>query len=363
MIEKPLITIVVPVYKVPYELLYKCLDSICAQTSHNFEAILIDDGSPDDCGDICDEYARKNPLMRVIHKKNEGLSVVRNTGIDNAAGDWVCFVDGDDWIEPNTVELVEQYVNECGDGDVLIWDEYYDIEGTIKKNCFLGEEVEGTLCFQGDECEELIDRILPPRITKPSPLAIVDIGTANARAYRTAFLQKNHVYNQPGLKRTQDNVFNLWVFHKADKVYYRCKRLYHYVYSPEAATRKYTPDIADTMYFLYECMEDFVRKTHDSADYHQRLYLRFIRVLSRCFELNYANPKNPAKLSVRIKAAAADMERPLFAEAIRCCNVEGQAFRIRLICFLLRHKLYLGMFALTRLNAVTRNFRLKLRKN
>ena len=216
--EKPLITIVVPVYKVPYELLYKCLDSICAQTSKNFEAILIDDGSPDDCGKICDEYAAKNPFMRVIHQKNGGLSVVRNNGIDNAAGDWVCFVDGDDWIEPNTVEFAEAYVRECGDGDVLIWDEYYDIEGTVKKNCFLGENIEGTLCFEGAECEKLIDRILPPQITKPSPLAIVDIGTANARAYRKAFLQENHVYNQPGLKRTQYNVFNLWAFHKAEKM-------------------------------------------------------------------------------------------------------------------------------------------------
>lgn len=360
--EKPLITIVVPVYKVPYDLLHKCLDSICAQTSKNFEAILIDDGSPDDCGKICDEYAEKNDFMRVIHQKNGGLSVVRNNGIDNAKGDWVCFVDGDDWIEPNTIEFAEQYVRECGDGDVLIWDEYYDIEGIVKKNCFLGEEVEGTLCFQGVECEKLIDRILPPKIAKPSPLAIVDIGTANARAYRKAFLQENQVYNQPGLKRTQDNVFNLWAFHKAEKVYYRCVRLYHYVYSPEAATRKYTPDIADTMYFLYECMDDFVCKTHNTESYHQRLYLRFVRVLQRCFELNYANPKNPAKLSVRLKKAADDMERPLFKKAIYGCDMSGQAFRIKLICLLLRNKLYLAMFALTRMNAVTRNLRLKLRK-
>ena len=363
MSENPLITIVVPVYKVPYNLLHKCLNSIAAQTSKNFEAILIDDGSPDECGAICDEYAKKYSFMRVIHQENGGLSVVRNNGIDSAKGDWVCFVDGDDWIEPNTVVFAEQYVKDCGDGDVLIWDEYYDIEGTVKKNCFLGEEVEGTRCFEGEDCEKLIERILPPKVTKPSPLAIVDIGTANARAYRKAFLQENNVYNQPGLKRTQDNVFNLWAFQKANKVYYRCVRLYHYVYSAEAATRKYTPDIAETMYFLYECMNDFVCKTHNTEDYQQRLYLRFIRVLSRCFELNYASPKNPAKLSERLKTAAADMERPLFKQAIQNCDVHDQAFRIKLICFLLRHKLYLGMLALTRLNSVTRNFRLRLRKN
>lgn len=363
MSQKPLITIVVPVYKVPYELLRRSLDSICAQTCDDFEAILIDDGSPDDCGRICDEYAAQHPFMRVIHQANGGLSVVRNNGVDNAAGDWVCFLDGDDWIEPDTIAFAKQYVQECGDGDILIWDEYYDIDDTVKKNCFFGEEVEGTLCFEGQDRDKLIDKILPPKVSKPSPLAIVDLGTANARLYRKAFLQGKKVYNQPGLKRTQDNVFNLWAFHKADKVYYRCQRLYHYVYSADAATRRYTPGIADTMYFLYECMDDFVRQTRNTEEYHQRLYLRFMRVLSRCFELDYANPSNPKKRRQRLAEARADMERPLFKAAIDHCDVSGQAFRIRLISFLLRYRMYRGMFALTRLNAITRNLRLKLRKN
>lgn len=360
--EKPLITIVVPVYKVPYALLRRSLDSLCAQTCDDFEAVLIDDGSPDECGAICDEYAEKNPFMRVIHQKNGGLSVVRNNGIDSAKGDWVCFLDGDDWIEPDTVAFAKEYIRQCPDGDILIWDEYYDIGDTVKKNCFLGEQVEGTLCFQGADKEELIGRILPSKVAKPQPLAIVDIGTANARAYRKAFLQEQKVYNQPGLKRTQDNVFNLWAFHKAGKIYYRCQRLYHYVYSPDAATRRYTPDVADTMYFLYECMEDFVRQTRNTEEYRQRLYLRFMRILSRCFELNYANPDNPAKRKARLAQAEKDMDRPLFREAIENCDVSGQAFRIRLIAFLLRKRMYRGMFALVRINAMTRNARLKMRK-
>ena len=360
--NEPLITVVVPVYKVPYPLLRKSLDSLCAQTAGDFEAILIDDGSPDDCGRICDEYAARNPFMRVIHQPNAGLSVVRNRGIDSARGRWVCFLDGDDWIEPETIEFATKYVEECGDGDILIWDEYYDIGDTVKKNCFFGTEVDGTLCFEEEDRERLIDRILPPVVAKPEPLAIVDIGTANARLYRRAFLQEKQVYNQPGLKRMQDNVFNLWAFHRAKRVYYRCRRLYHYVYNPEAATRRYTPDIADTMYFLYECMDGFIRETHDTPDYHQRLRLRFIRILSRCFELNYVNPNNPKPLGQRLAEAKLDLVRPLFHAAIRDCDVTGQAFRIRLMVFLLRRRLYIGMFLLVRLNALTRNLRLKLRR-
>ena len=81
-----LITIVVPVYRVPIPLLKRCLNSICVQTDKNFEAILIDDGSPDDCGKICDEYARQYDYMRVIHQKNGGLSVVRNLSLIHICG-------------------------------------------------------------------------------------------------------------------------------------------------------------------------------------------------------------------------------------------------------------------------------------
>ena len=117
--NNPLITVVVPVYKVPYESLRKCLDSLAIQTSDNFEALMIDDGSPDNCGKICDEYAQKYDNFRVIHQENGGLSIVRNNGVDNAQGQWVSFVDGDDWIEPETIAFAEGYVKECADADVL----------------------------------------------------------------------------------------------------------------------------------------------------------------------------------------------------------------------------------------------------
>jgi glycosyltransferase involved in cell wall biosynthesis len=95
----PQLSIVVPVYRVePY--LAKCIDSILAQTLSDFELILVDDGSPDRCGAICDEYAAKDPRIQVIHKANGGLSSARNAGIDIARGKYLGFVDSDDWIEP-----------------------------------------------------------------------------------------------------------------------------------------------------------------------------------------------------------------------------------------------------------------------
>lgn len=92
------ISVIVPVFKVePY--LSRCIDSILRQSIQDFELILVDDGSPDNCGAICDEYAQKDPRVRVIHQENRGVSAARNRGLDMASGKYVVFVDSDDWVE------------------------------------------------------------------------------------------------------------------------------------------------------------------------------------------------------------------------------------------------------------------------
>jgi len=103
--ETPKISIIVPVYKVePY--LRKCLDSIVNQTYRNLEIILVDDGSPDNCPAICDEYAARDGRILVIHRQNGGLSAARNAALDVATGDYFGFVDSDDWVEPDMFEYL-----------------------------------------------------------------------------------------------------------------------------------------------------------------------------------------------------------------------------------------------------------------
>lgn len=96
--ENPLISVIVPIYKVE-KYLQKCVQSIINQTYKNLEIILVDDGSPDNCGIICDKLAERDDRIRVIHKKNGGLSSARNAGIEIANGEYIGFVDSDDYIE------------------------------------------------------------------------------------------------------------------------------------------------------------------------------------------------------------------------------------------------------------------------
>ena len=101
--ETPLISVVVPVYNVE-KYLKQCVDSIIAQTYKNIEIILVDDGSPDSCPAICDEYAEKDSRVKVVHRQNGGLSAARNSGIKIAAGKYISFIDSDDFIQPVYIE-------------------------------------------------------------------------------------------------------------------------------------------------------------------------------------------------------------------------------------------------------------------
>ncbi len=105
-------------------MLKKCLDSLVLQTYVNIEVILIDDGSTDNSGAICDEFASMDSRIVVIHKENEGLSSARNTGLDIAKGSLICFVDGDDYIEPNMIEELKNNLNKYN-SDMSICDYYY----------------------------------------------------------------------------------------------------------------------------------------------------------------------------------------------------------------------------------------------
>ena len=103
----PTISVIVPVYKVE-KYIHRCVDSILGQTYADFELILVDDGSPDNCGTICDEYAAKDSRVVVIHQENGGLSAARNAGIDwaftNSDSQWLSFIDSDDWVHPEYLQ-------------------------------------------------------------------------------------------------------------------------------------------------------------------------------------------------------------------------------------------------------------------
>lgn len=130
--REPLVSVIVPVYNVE-KYLHQCVDSIINQTYRNLEIILVDDGSPDNCGAICDEYALKDRRILVIHQENQGLSAARNAGLDIAQGEYIYFLDSDDYIEPCLIEKAISAMNR--DTDMVYFGSYKQYTDTHMQEC------------------------------------------------------------------------------------------------------------------------------------------------------------------------------------------------------------------------------------
>lgn len=135
-----LISVIVPIYKVE-DYLPRCINSILSQSFTDFELILVDDGSPDECGKICDEYAEKDSRVRVFHKPNGGVSSARNLGLDKAQGGWITFIDSDDYVGINYLSDFVNVVQMC-DTEFVVINNHCNIIGQQKEKILMRDEYE-----------------------------------------------------------------------------------------------------------------------------------------------------------------------------------------------------------------------------
>lgn len=136
------ISVIVPIYKVE-NYLERCVNSIRNQTYKNLEILLVDDGSPDRCGEMCDSYAKEDARITVIHKENGGLSDARNVGIEASTGEYLAFVDSDDWLDPDMLELLYKMVKKHGaDIAECSWRNIYK-DCIIEETTCTAEQIEG----------------------------------------------------------------------------------------------------------------------------------------------------------------------------------------------------------------------------
>ena len=210
---KPLISIIVPVYNVE-QYIQRCLNSIINQTYKNLEIILVDDGSPDQCPQICDDYAAKDSRIMVIHKKNGGLSDARNAGLDICKGKFISFVDSDDWIDTNYIKTLFDLLTETKT-DIAIGN-FFKTDG-LKKN--------PTFPIQH-------------RTLKPTE-AIICCTRGNTPAFAISFskLYKKELFDNlrfPVGKYHEDEFTTYLLFYKSTSVAYTSQVLYYY-YSRETS--------------------------------------------------------------------------------------------------------------------------------
>lgn len=243
-----MISVIVPVYKVE-KYLRDCVDSILSQTYTDFELILVDDGSPDICGEICDEYAAQDPRVRVIHQENQGLSGARNAGIDAARGDYLTFIDSDDMVSPEYISVLLQALEDA-DADLSVCRTFGFIDGEDPKA--ERKEITSQIVVSGtDACIMLYDG----RAEIPV--------NAWGKLFRTAVIGELRF---PLGRLHEDQAFTPLVCYRAKKVSSVDADLYYYRGRDDSITRdRFTVKRYDDLWAIDQCISFFEKACEEDV--------------------------------------------------------------------------------------------------
>ena len=326
--SKPLVSIIVPIYKVPEQYLRKCIESAIAQTVENIEILLVDDGSPDQCGEICDSYVTSDGRVKVIHKKNGGLSAARNAGFQAASGEWIMFVDGDDWIEPDMCEVMYRLGEQtkvqlvmCG-----IMKDYGHSQTEYK---FYLEE---NKVYKDQECTWLQQQLL---------VYNGNIAVAYSKLIRRSLLADNHILHDEVLKQGAEGLeFNLRLFEKLESAVFINKPFYHYIYNANSISASHNEENHELVVRCFEKIKTFAESSSNKQMLLPWLDNRLLYVIITTAISGYFNPANTEPYSEKKRKYAAYLNKPIIAEALKTENLEGLSRQRKIVLFMIKHHMY-----------------------
>ncbi len=253
---QPKISVIVPVYKAE-KYLHRCVDSILAQKFTDFELILVNDGSPDNSGAICDEYAQKDSRVRVFHKENGGVALARNLGLDNAKGEWITFIDADDYIEDGFL-----YIPDSAQDDLLIQN-YKVIEGENYDVKFENSIIPPT------QIQEFINQ----NIDK------LWLRTPWSKFFKREIIYKNKIKFTEGVKIGEDTIFVLDYLYYTKSVRYMASASYVYE-NNESCINKYKLSVEKAVEIFHLFIERYNKLNADSITFLHFVFMFYWSLIS-----------------------------------------------------------------------------------
>lgn len=260
----PDVSIIIPMFNCE-KYIEKCIKSVIAQTYKNIEIILVDDGSTDHTFSICKKYATLDNRVKLIYQKNKGVSSARNTGIKNAQGKWIMFVDSDDWIDDIAVEILYNTLDlRC---DLVVGLHTWDFNGTSK--------ISSSLCNQILKFDLKKNKIpiLGTCLVRPADAsewfpdemaALPMLSVPVAKLYRKEIIIKNHLYFPEDIKIGEDKIFNLCYINSIRSVYVVGTSIYHYIIRSDSASNsqihfaraEYTSFLRKLYHLAHDCIAE-----------------------------------------------------------------------------------------------------------
>ena len=279
----PKMTVVVPVYNVELYL-RRCLDSILHQTVADFEVILVDDGSTDGSGEICNEYAEKDRRFTVHHKTNGGVSTARNLGIDMAKGDYLFFVDADDWLEPIALEKSFDSINKNHVPDAVCFGFCYDNEPMNLAT--FSQEIEGGKCIEQFVCE----------LTNGSAEALrhgVNLYAPWAKLYKRQIIDEHHLRFDNELKVAQDFWLNLCYFFYCENIVVDNTKVYHYFTNENSLVNRLSKErLQEGIRFLNRLKVYQREQLGNNGSFQNAIHYQLLKTVSAAMNSYFVHPDN-----------------------------------------------------------------------
>ena len=324
------VSIIIPVYKVSIEYLRVCFNSLISQTLSESEFVIVSDGAPETEYSICEEYAQKDSRFKVFKREHAGVSSARNYGIEQAQGVYITFVDADDWIDPETSQLVYSYAMK-NSSDIVLWDAYIHHKTTIKTTCYAANSLNS---FSINQTDHLIQTAIFPDNIKESSVAFV-----SCKLIKKTFLVQNNIFFPPQLRCSEDRFFHIQCFIHSKSISYINKPLYHYLIHDESVSRKYTPD-AFYEYTKFISFFDSQIKEKFSDAINQELIHSFFLSWPTC----YMNPKSNESYLNRMRSLVRIVKTKELSIALKTVDLKKFPLFIRIELLLLKNGITLPIY-------------------
>lgn len=308
---KAKVSVVVPVYNVE-RYLRRCVDSLLAQTLEELEIILVDDGSPDKCPEICDEYAQKDQRIKVVHKKNEGLGYARNTGLEIASGEYITFCDSDDWLEPEAYEYTYNKVKYKNLDICWFQPRRVSVDGCLLFEAQVDEEY-----FVEEKDIAWFRKEIIGRNPLDSNSKERGFSSCMALFRRSIYIESGVRYPSERIVASEDLIFLIYFMKYVERVGILPNVFYNYLMNPTSISSTYSEAKHDRLINLLHKVTEFCKDNYQWAEIKNNYYSQVLRIFKVILKYTaYSKMPFSSKVKLLSQETRNPILKPLFTDPV-----------------------------------------------
>ena len=328
------VSFVVAVYNVD-QYLSQCIESIINQNMEQVEILLVNDGSTDGSLSICNSYAAKDSRIRVIDQKNGGAIAARNKGLQEAKGEWVYFVDGDDFVDSAVCTGIEQYLDI--NYDIVMFSHARFAGGQIRKVSYFDEKI----VFQKEDFKDLQLSALNRLGSYKYNFKVLDAASIWNKMYRRSFLLDNRISFIPDFPKLQDLSFNLMVYEQADSAVYIPNIGYYFRYNDQSVSHRYQKNLIEKFDVINAWFGRFVEGKKEDTRYMRAYRERIATHMRTCIVLYFCNVENKAPYRERRAEFLHLRKMEPYRSALDQTGIMAfHGYKERILAFAVKHRMF-----------------------